>query len=514
MNIYINDIDITNRLIEDNDIIINLEREIEAFNRTVGDVTIVASNIDNYFNSIFNDIYTAKKYIVKIYEDNNLLFKGFIHLPSIEFNTVNRIVTFTVFSFEKYFWDRCKERKIRRDYSFNEMFVWITLERLINKQIREGFGDIIKPYVVIDEELANKKIRMYADTLDIEITNYGKYKDLEEDTTIYKLFNALSINFNAEFFIDITNDELHFIRRKMHSGNEIQIDDKIMDDKILIYPVDDEKFDWIKLSFKAPKCNYPLPSNYTIQGAYSGLAIAINYYYITTLTINGVESGRSDILNVKVLQPIRLPSGEYTAYYYPKFQIPDIPVNAKLSIYRKNDWTNRYPLLNVFRRVAEIYNGNILWQDTLSDEDINNNINNYPQFREAKDNIVYLGYDDEIGSWRPLLYSGVDEEPIGKIFNAVPELKFTTDEEGINSLFYFFGMENNINFIQDLWYNILNVRKKIECEIKELNVNIDDVVKINNRVILQDYGNIQNFKVRKVEKNLMKKTSTIIGVEL
>jgi hypothetical protein len=533
VKIYIDTYDVTNYILEEEGLELSLERERATHERVVNDVNMSFSNINGFFNQLFQTASATSKYWVKIYADTevNLDFYGVVDLQSVIYSPTGASVTFNAFSSEREFWDRCKNKTIYQVPRFSAG-IYKTLEQIIGLQLvleRDALN--LFTSVSVETELASKNIR-YAQNANPDIPeeatvgNYGKYSNLDPKATVFDLFTAFCINYNAEFYIDNNTKTLHFRRRKaVTSTTSLAIDDKLIEDaEISVKLIDDDKYDYVECLYKLPKPSTIISMTGLTATLSFGLVVGTLYEWVMTCNYaNGIESNRSEIFYYQQTAMLYV-GGQPTLNYKIHLTIPtpnDINV-ISVNIYRRNVNSSN-STINVFRKIATVNSFPNSYTDYLTREAIIANPENYPQILDAVESqTIWIGYDDAIKSWKPVIFNNQNgaNQPQGKIFQSIPKLNWidpitqNTISDSVY-MFYFFGMETDISFLLDTWRDLMTIKHKLETTINDMTLTVGDSVTTQKLKLfpgIQPLYNVDNFRLVKILKELIKRESRITGV--
>lgn len=534
MKIYIDTYDVTNYVLEEKGLELTLERERATHERVVNDVNLNFSNLNGFFNTLFQSASSTIKYWVKVYSDTeiNLDFYGVVDLKSVIYDALNASVTSNAFSSEREFWDRIKNGKINKTFSFTDWgYIYQTLEQIINRQLRGGFSDLFTS-VSVEIELSLKNIRFYSDfNLPTGVGIYGKYKDLDPETTVFDLFTAFCINYNAEFYIDNNTKTLHFRRRKaVTSTNILAIDDKLIEDsEIDVKLIDDDKYDYVECLYKLPKPSTVINITGFTGTFHESIMTGRIYEWVMTYNYaNGIESNRSELSRFQLMTAIYIPGEGWTLYYKMNMTIPsptDINVMS-VNLYRRctNVSGTNLPLTS-FRKIATILSFPNNYVDYLADSIILNNLSDYPQINDAVDSqTVWVSYDDSTKSWKDVIFNNQDgaNQPVGKIFQSIPKLNWidpitqNTISDSVY-MFYFFGMETDISFLMDTWKDLMTIKHKLTASINDVSLSIGDSVTTKKLKLFPGFfqwEKTDTFRVTKATKDLIKRETAIEGVTI
>lgn len=417
--------DITGRLDYETDIQLNQELERQAFQRTVEDVRLRCGNLNGFFTTLFDGMPPTARWEVVI-RDARILFRGEIDNETITFDVNKEWVEFDIFSVTKVFWDAAKTTRIRKavsefgvDVSLGTTIeLFITVEQLIKREVTlEKFGGIIAGYS-ISTLYAQRPVRFWVYTSSRIIGNNGRYRDLDPRTTIDELLKAMSIYYNAEFFVDPSTQFLVMQKRgAVLNDVKTNLNDVIEDDeKIDIQLFDEQKIDYLGLSLNLGVPSSPsLASTETETDSKKGLDAGRYKWAIT----NRFQSGGLVIESL---------IGQESAY--------DLPVSRSGGRYRV---TLNVPLgpasctsRGVYRTRNSGYGGLFfvgILQDNVSTTFIDSIPNSELSQKAPEDGpsgTIWIRYDEESGTWDPAIIgdpAGLNQ-PQGKIFEVTPKLRF------------------------------------------------------------------------------------------
>lgn len=429
--------DITGRLDYETDIQLNQELERQAFQRTVEDVRLRCGNLNGFFTTLFDGMSPTARWEVVI-RDARILFRGEVDNESITFDVGKEWVEFDVFSVTKVFWDAAKTIRITKavsefgvDVSLGTTIeLFITVEQLIKREITlDKFGGIIAGYS-ISALYAQRHIRFWAYTSDRAIGNNGRYRDLDPRTTIDELLKAMSIYYNAEFFIDPATQFLVMQKRgSVLNDVKTNLNDVIEDDeKIDIQLFDEQKIDYLGLSLKlgTPGQTQLRDGGYTVLAAGEKGLGAGRYMWLSTFFY---RSGDLIVESPAGLQssPLELKMGGSAAVpvtYQALLKMPLGPTNVtgrKLYRTRNSGAGKFYHVLTIENNTDEIRT------DTVPDTSLGK-----PLSSLSLSGNTWIRYDEESGTWVEKIVedpAGLNR-PNGKVFEVTPKLRFVSKPYG------------------------------------------------------------------------------------
>lgn len=469
-------IDVSRRLKADSDIELYQERERDAFQRIVDDLKFTVSNADGSMKTMFFSKPAQTYWEVNVY-DGRKIFNGRIQSP-ITFDLNAKWCTIRVFSIDKIFWDLCKAQKISRLGQENSVFM--TLRLLLFKEL---MADTSKPLLQlgitefdIDPLFIDRPIRDQADTDILDVGNGGKYKDLDPEMTTYELLNAISLYYNAEFFIDVEKNAFCMRpRMSVVSDTEYDLDAVISGDGPLeVDDIDQTKFDYIQSYISLPKPEKPTIID-TVQlplHDLNGFKSTILGYLITNVFgKNGleIESGHSDASATVIV----FDKSQLGYRFNATVRVPVGPAGVSARcIYRWNG--------NNDNRLVGVINNNTQTEfiDTMSTEEaFNSKILNLDPVKGK----IYYRYDEELGRWdEPIQQIETSAPPSGNIFEILPALRFidkTTGATIVNSVYhvyFFFGNENNLDLTARQWVDLFRMRRPLRCICRGTNYKYGD----------------------------------------
>jgi hypothetical protein len=310
--------DITPLLDENAKIILTQELERDAFERTVEDLSLRASNIDGLFSDIFRNGTASTRFSVIVSEESRTLFHGEVDNESIRFDARELWVEMNVFSMNHRFWDRAKSTRVMLSFTTEEQAkLTVSVKELLTRELgpdrvetgnRPLFYDDMFSSFSIAAEYENRQIRFYTDTDDSQIGNNGKYANLASSTTVYDLLTAMSVYYNAEFFINPETEALTMRRRLSANPVIYDINDRILDDaKIEVLFLDRNKYDYIYTMFAVTEAPVPVFDRFGSNTAGTEFLLHVNpsgkekiFKYFLTCFINDVESAPSGPLMIAV----------------------------------------------------------------------------------------------------------------------------------------------------------------------------------------------------------------------
>jgi len=528
--------DITEKLDADSDLILTQELERDAFERVVDDVRLKATNLDGFFGTLFLSTLGTTRWIVTISEDARVLFKGEIDNTSIDFGLVQEWVEFDVFSFTKVFWDRAKTTKLLdpRGGTFIELSTeYTTVEDVLRRELGRGttlargqvWEDLFTEFDV-DSTYKDRRIRGWTNSRDTEVTNFGRYRELNPNTKVEELLQAMSIYYNAEFFIDPETEK--FTMRKRGSVlNDLKtdVDDIVLDDApISVRWLDDRKYDYIHLALRITQTeNVEIDSISLFQpttGTGTGLKKGGDYSYRVTTIINNEELSAGEPVFIGLPLAATAPA---SFVWQVKLKIPVFAFEAASRRLYRTDSSGEEPyyLLKEFKEnettefTDQLGDAFLILLPVLGDVVLEAVVG------------VWLRYDESAGTWDSLIVEkeGVENTPVGEIFDVTPELRFMEPTEKFAALvergfrlsdqFFFFGAENSnddnaLQVYREQWIDVFRTKRKIVTSVKGLKFRIGDSMVSKNGLFPNDLTlNDKRMLIKRSSNNLTQERTTL-----
>jgi hypothetical protein len=457
-------IDVSNYLINDRDIQLSQEAERDMFERTVDDLTLYISNMNQRFTEFFLSRNPSTWWEVVV-TDAPLIWIGKIE-PPVKFMVKEETIEFTAFSLDRVFWDLCKASTLKqyvtgfRDVKgiYDPFTVRGALEVYLQGEGRPcrdlGLNVSVDP--------------LYADRPVNQDLEYG----LDESMTIEELLMGYAHYYNAQFHIDAETRTLMMLQRSMPIyHDDTDLDAVLLDDEPIEFDNSDlKKYDYAEINLSIPTPQAPSFDTYT-TGTLAGFS---NVYvsYITTFVVDdgafGYESGVSPQSNRKLLLNLN-----HTGNDGSKITVPQGPYGTtKRNIYR--EFGGGYTTAGVFKLVGSINNNtDTVYYDEMSNEDLAKqplaNVWNIPT------GLMWSRYDEDKGSWdAPIVeYQGRQAKPDGSIYQIQISWRFirlsdNTQVSG-NELplaLRYFGNEINFDAFSQQWRELFISRGRLKCTIK------------------------------------------------
>jgi len=485
-------IDVSRRLIADSDIELTQERERDAFERVISDVKLSLGNIDGTVADLFSSTNPLTYWDVNIY-DGRCIFWGRVQSP-ITFKLKTKVVEVRVYSIDRTWIDLCNVTYIPMWKYTNKIYT--TLEDILHRVlIGEGrpMTEIGISEIVVDDVYKNRPIRDTKDSDDSTIGNYGKFSDLDTTTTVKELLDAISIYYNAEFFVDpetkrfimkqrstVISDTEHDLDAVIRGDNDIDVDD-----------TDQKRYDFIKVSIGVPKPGTPEKTDKLIPVKLETNAsgtFPVIYKYTNVVKSGGIEieTELSDafVMEYKFVSVMK-------TIWLPIFKIAQPPTGTvRQNIYRlrleNENWFELYTSVVVDSGGLLVINPkfefdlDVVLRDWTPITQSGRVGNEWAHTSPSGD--VFLRYDEFTGLWDDNIVEavGTPAPKVGVIFEVNPQLRFygrysySVKPFSIVDSFYFFGAETNMDAFKTQWLDMFRLRKPLRCTVKGTNYKYGD----------------------------------------
>lgn len=547
--------DVTGYLKRDESFQMSNEHERDAFERVCGDVHLVFTNMRKQFYSIFGTKVGQEKWICIITKDGVHKFSGEIYNPSIIFSIQPEKVEFDCYSFQKLFWDRCKNKRIRLSPKGN--LVYNDLKSVIEYNILDLglFEDIIRS-VDLQDIYTDRQIRWWND--DETAGNTGKYYHLDPKMTVAELFEVFSIFYNLDFIVDYPSRKL-IVQRRVFPLSTSPKTVKIKDDTPIEFkPVCGDKYDYIYSVYKYIAAESPViksvdvkeiharGSNIQVWGQIhqsyvnpsgnpgSGMSLSPKFNYYLVAVQNGHEYSISFPATHRIGSPWGsdsdtaedwLADGHYKGYTVTLIIPKCAEGTTSRRLYRTHyikDATLGIDKTGMY--MVKEFSGNdpVEWVDSaaayFSELDIT----------KLSENLIigacaWFGYDEASGSWRdPIIdYANDKSDPLGsKVLDALPKLRFANQnatnqlyDSSYYDIFCFFGKDNSNEMIRTEFLDLLMTKAGLNCTVKDNDVNSGDEI---TRPELQNVENLPNanFIIKNAVIDFLKEDTKVEMVQL
>ncbi|MBW7887458.1 MAG: hypothetical protein H3C35_03730 [Bacteroidetes bacterium] len=471
------EIDLMNppRLDSESDIVLAQSRERDEFKRSVEDVKLVISDMDNSVNSIFKKYSINAVWDAIVSDSERQLYVGRVIRP-VTVEVTDEKISIQTYSKNKDFWEAAKKTLVRPVSQFikqseNIFGIYTTVETLISWNCDRLKNNIGFSGYAINELYKNRKIRCIDDSTDPSIGNDGRYSDLVAKTTVFDLLTAMCKYYNAEMFIDPETNLFTMNKRNtIITSRQWNLDELLLDDeRIEISDTDEKKYDYIHSYFALAKPVTAVAAQVAESGK-SGIKAGIYYYHWSYVVKNGdieIESEAS----VSSAPITIIDSSQLGKTYAITATIPLGPSGTvKRNLYR-------YVSPNNYRLVTSIEdNTTTQYIDLKASSEIENN--QRANFTPVNGDI-YFAYDEETGKWtRSILPSG-GQEIDGTVFDIDPQLDFRNSdgsvrEKNLSDTFAFFGREIDLTTFAKQWIDMFITKPKVKCAVRGLPYRLGD----------------------------------------
>lgn len=511
------------------------EREIAAFERQVDDLTLRLGNMDGEFINFFSDVKAKDRVLARVIEDDRATFTGYASGKDIGFDVNGEYFSMMAFSSYRDFWDRAKKTRINLNFTDYEKTIgYFTLSGVMTKNlITTGvFSDLIR-FIDIYDDLGARPIRFYADSADPNIGNNGRYRDLDENTTVAELLVAIMLYYNAEMYID--NDTNWFImrRRLQRIGSTVHnLDDILRDDRpIIVKPFGSKIYDFVYSAVDAPAMSPPvlqslqfvhptnatgdqLPNNDTVEYIFE--------YRLTYVMANGAESEPSDPVYVTY------PAAQYGSSpddfrgYQGVFRIPAAPLEDAhhrllyRSVLERVSRPDEDPVYVFHPELYAIKRFNDNLEATYTDGSVGSLVQPLPRSFNKIPISAWVTYDEILGTWGAPIYDTVagNATPNGEVFNVLPQLRFKDQSNKVVAyslldVFAFFGRDTTIDIIRDTWVNLLRTTSILVVPVEGKNFRVGDLVTNSRNIFPNLHPKSNKFVIKRAEIDGVKEESEL-----
>jgi hypothetical protein len=255
MQVLIDEVDYTDKLLEDGLATLTQELERGAFRRVVSDLALELSDLYRTFTNLFAGVLGTTRITIKITEGNEIRFAGLLDLENLKFNVSNKRFTCDAFSQEAEFWGVVENVKVWGPLAGNTGAVpflptFISLDEFIDWQIQyTGLKDRL-PWLKgydIGSEYSDNVIRLANHSS--EYGDWGRLVDMDPETSLADVLDILAIWNNAEYYVDYDTGRLQFVKRAQpRVATATDIDSILLDQpEAEIQLLDDQKFDYVRV---------------------------------------------------------------------------------------------------------------------------------------------------------------------------------------------------------------------------------------------------------------------------
>jgi len=468
-------VDVTDRLSEDRPFIMDSQRERTAFYRTVEDLMVTFSNMDDYFTELFDAAEGRKTWVLTVVDGEDTqrrtLFRGRFTPEVSELDVRDEYADVQAFSDLKTFWERTRTTRIYPNPkdALEEAMHYATVDYILDREVRrvlriprDGSTPVDTRYadlftrVTVDPEFASRKLRAWAaasTAADPTIGDNGRYRELfgstiggelirrfgssrtrasaapaSSGTTTFDLLSAFAVYYGAEFYIDFDADALVMAPRMRvveasptpdgpHDIGSVLLDSA----EIRVRLVDSEKYDAVHILMHQSAPPEAVVLNLFDQTSVFATGLEEDVAYCVTDVISladgaTFETGAAAPLFVDVESHINL----VIKKVWVNLSIPATPgrVPLKKRLYRTRPGGGDMYLL------AELSSPSTA-QTYLDTGAVALNEQVTPPVA-SHSHAAWISYDEDSGKWFdpiPDVQDGANA-PEGKIFEAIPALSF------------------------------------------------------------------------------------------
>jgi hypothetical protein len=451
------------------------ERERAEFQRAHSDVSFIVSNLENKFVDFYRPDESQTRWEVAVKEGGRNIFLGEIDNPSIEISLNEDKVHLTAFSKTKMFWDWAKITKIKSligfwttgtGYTFPPELA--TIQGIIefnldNDELPEGIFDDIQ----IDANISGKWVSL------------GVYLNLTIETTIGELFEAMAIEYNAEFYIDEDLRTLKFSPRLyIDNDRKLDISDLIIEeDGVSVKLYDDNKKDYIKLN--SPVERPSIVAN-EIMWLDNSLSLSNQIHYDIRFLVTAVLEDGTEIVSPGIGAEI----GAWLELDWLRVQLTVLPAMGAKSyklymvrISHKDDAKDPTPYyVGQIGDASVVTDSGYTWyhyvncQPSLDgyEEDLLIDFSNVEKMPVTPN---YYPYCYSIDAETGLLVKSVESQGDG--LEIVPKLSF---QDSKFTAISFFGKPDDAEMLAR-WSGVLSNKSRLICSVSGLDFKIGDSIK-------------------------------------
>lgn len=491
------------------DIILSQDRERDDFKRTVEDLRIRVSDQDNKLTTLLRNYPITSLWDVAVKDEGRQLFAGRISRP-VSFDVQKDWISIQSYSKNKDFWEKAKNTLIWR---FNRPTTFTILSSgygvfstvaIILQANCSLIADGVFNGFEIHSLYSSRPIRFAWDDIDPNTGNNGRYEDLDPNTTVFQLLTAMGKYYNAEIFVDPETDKLCMLpRNAVQNDVEHNLDELLINNEEIRYDdTESKKYDYVH-SFIAIAKPEPMQE----YGTYRTDYLSSHQYCYTNYFTSGVESVPSDVASFRMVA--------YGSDFVPAFFIPSPPQDViQQRLYRK-DTDGKFRLSFVLTSTSAVtfapYIQNVAGGIYMQDFGARNSLTgNTVLINKVPTGHVWWRYNESTGQWSTVIGYENQNQPIGRIYDIIPELTFL-DANGKPlpassfDVFAFFGKETSLQIFAQQWKDLFVTKGKLFCSVKGLPYRLGDSFVATNVPKIPS----GKYVVKKAVGNLLKSTTKL-----
>jgi hypothetical protein len=528
--------DVTNRLDNTSDVILDDIQELFTFKRAFADVQLRLGNLDRYFSTLFLSREPTTWWSLEVWVDSERKFDGRIESP-ITFDIKGEWVTFTAFSIDKLFWEKAQSTNILMTWVKPDP-VW-TLRRFLEYQLISNFAydeesnviNVFQDFFAVldmDPIYENRSMNFFPNYSSVFPYNRPAaytYADLSPDNTIDQLLLDMAVWYNAIFFIDpltghvtmkqrqtVNRDMQHDIDNLLRSNGSIDVDD-----------ANQNGYDWVHLS-----ADLRVPDSPTVELERSIIAGPFGarlpgpgftetiwgwaYTYVMSVAGIDIESDYSSVVGLFTGSPSRLP-------YKAKITIPGGPVGTVRRRLFRCYGTDRSGAL-ALALVMEISDNTT----TVVYDNLGNGlaiISNLPTTRTrnaptptSNRNVgdLWISFDEPSGVWKKVIgYRGQNAVVLaGKILELNPKMQLNGGTKlTLYSFAEIFGDGLNEATFHEQWLPVFLKHRIAKLELANVNYSIGDSAVSSKGIVPNDSTPDNRLVINHIKANLTKEFSAV-----
>lgn len=489
--------DISDRLKYDSDPVLDVAREIDAFQRAFGDVELTLSNMDGYLSGLFLSKSPSTVWDIFVYDNSRRIFVGKINSP-IQFMPVSKWITVQVYSRDKEFWERAATMKARALYRqtsettvtvpvfFSNLFnLGVSIAGLPNLFNLGAFSDLFSSIdidsvyqgkvVCITPTYGTHAVGSLGMTIRIPYRSKGKtFADMHYNTTVEDFLLDMCQTFNCEFFINPENMKFTMKLRQTVVNDVLHDLDRLIDNSVEPKYTDttNQQYDFIKYSISILKPEKPTAA-FTIDSSGNGFQseklgwVVVNVYNYNGQELDSIYSDMTSKFS-PVYDPTKTVQDRYKATL-------TVPVGGQGVTKRK---IFRYYGDNMYGLIGTI-------SDNVTTEFVDNFADDYDTPLYAQESLsgeVFIRYDEEEGKWSTSLGQVEDTgyvQPSGRIFEIRPHVTFNDAnyKPSMGTMFdvlELFGSEAVDSNWYQRWQGLFMTRRGVSCRLYGKNYAVGD----------------------------------------
>lgn len=294
-------LDVSDYVADDDAITLTMEHERSRFEFVADDIDIRLSNIDGVVATFFGPLNRTSAWTIRVRIEDAFTWHGVISPESVETDEIGEWVRLSAFSITRAFWDWAEATRVRPNYAIGYLDnpAWINLTRLFNTEFLLRHNLTNRGLITgIDlTTFGSRNVRGFGD---LTANNIGRFKELDPMMTWADFLKALSLYYNAVFYVDPFTRKFTMAKRSFMTGRMIEISNDVKDESAVQYNfLDDETIDYAKVVLARATVAPPEFVSRT-RSLLANVPQGRNLYYVRYTDANGGTIGSDPPLAVDV----------------------------------------------------------------------------------------------------------------------------------------------------------------------------------------------------------------------